>query len=94
MSPDGQSIAAIVPGGENAGAAPLCAGCRCISAALAEVGLDPDRVMCSEHVDGDGVIPSQKICSVGLGIGTEGLPLGTVERLVDKAMEVCAGCGR
>ena len=73
----------------GSGSAAMCPGCRCIAAALAEVGLDPERVMCSEHVSGDGVIPSQTICSVGLGTGTEGLPLAEVVRIVDKAMEVC-----
>lgn len=85
------STAIIDTGGE----AVMCPPCRCVAAALAEVGLDPARVTCSERLAGDGgVLPPQYLCSVGLGFGTEGLSLAEVEPLVDKAIEVCAGCIR
>jgi len=78
---------------QNPDEAVMCPSCRCVAAALAEVGLDPERVMCGEVVHGDAVIGTRLICSVGLGYGTEGLPLDEVERIADKAIEVCAGCG-
>ena len=61
----------------------LCTGCRCVAAALAEVGMDPERVMCG--------LTDGTVCAVGYGTGNEGLSLAEVERLCDKATAVCAG---
>lgn len=65
----------------------LHARCRCIAAALAEVGLDPARMMCNNDPNNDTT------CCVGFGTGTEGRPLAEVEALCDKAIEICAAAG-
>lgn len=62
--------------------AAMCPGCRCVAAALAEVGMSASRVMCSIGRDAG-------VCAVGYGQGTEGLPLDEVERLCDKAIDIC-----
>jgi hypothetical protein len=55
--------------------------CDRIRMMLAEVGLDPDRVFCTDDPN--------SICSVGAGIGDEGrFTIEEIDRLTDKAIEL------
>ena len=54
------------------------ARCDRIRMLLADVRLDPGRMMCSE----DG------ICVLGFGVGTEGFSLAKIERLCNRAIEL------
>ena len=60
-----------------------CQQCERIRMCLAEAGLDPDRVLCFAS-SGAG-------CVVGCGTGEEGLPVETVEMIVDKALALVTG---
>lgn len=52
------------------------ASCERIRMCLAEVGLDPERMICSETAS----------CVVGAGIGGEGLPIEVIDKLTDRAI--------
>lgn len=52
--------------------------CDRIRMLLADVGLDPERMMCSEN----------HVCVLGFGVGAEGFTLAKVERLCDRAIEL------
>jgi hypothetical protein len=54
--------------------------CNIVRMCLAEVGLDPSRMMCQD--DGG--------CSVGFGIGEEGMTLAEINRFCDKAMQIAS----
>lgn len=50
---------------------------------LAEGGLDPDRMMCSDDA----------VCGVACGTGTEGLSLEEIDRLTDRAIALAGRSG-
>lgn len=54
------------------------AACDRIRMLLAEVGLDPARMHCTDDVP----------CGVLAGVGSEGFTLEEVDRLTDKAIEL------
>lgn len=60
-----------------------CARCQCIRAALMEVGLDPERAMCADDMS------ALRQCLVGAGMGFEGKPLEEIDRMTDRAIEIC-----
>jgi len=48
---------------------------------LFEVGLDPDRMMCTDDA----------VCGVASGLGTEGKSIEEVDRLTDRAIALAGG---
>ena len=55
--------------------------CQRIRMCLFEVGLDPDRMMCTDDA----------VCGVASGLGTEGKSIEEVDRLTDRAIALAGG---